>query len=119
MSLEVTRQFDIPYTTGFVFTIPDHVKGRLTKDEYVFFNILDIDPRNYQLVVESFNGDLRRVGPLQEKMRLPHVRFTNDAFLLISPTKSILPTFIGILERGKKYTISLRNNTHKQFILLN
>lgn len=118
MTLAITRQFDIPLSTGFNFIIPDNVAGRLTAEDYITFDILDIDKRKYSVVTESYNGTLLRVCPLEEKIRLPFTRFSPDALLLIVPDNATLPVFYGVVKRGRHYIISTFNTRYKNGYLL-
>jgi hypothetical protein len=118
MSLDLQRQFDIPLTRGYYYTIPDSVTGRLTGQDYVYFDILDIDPRDYVVIVEGYNGTFRSVGPLFEQTRLPHVQLASDAMLLVVPKSLSLPTFAGVVQRGKRYRLSLGNLRYKNMFLL-
>lgn len=118
MSIEIDRQMDIPYTNPFNFIIPNSVKGKLTTDDYIFFNIQDIDPRKYNLALESWNGVIRTVGPLERKMRLPNTKFTKYSFVLLLPVEDKLPSFVSILERGHRYDVSLYSRKYKGYFIM-
>lgn len=115
----MNRQFDIPLSTQFHFSIPTDVKGRLTQEDYVFFNYPnDVDPTRYTVVIDTFGGDPRQVGRLSEKVRLPHVHIPYDAFIMVLPDDISLPKFIGTAIRGRRYTLSKDSMKKKGFNIL-
>ena len=63
------RQFDIPLTTQYHYSIPTNVKGRITADDFVYFSISDINPYDYDVAIQSFSGDFRIVGPLKKDLQ--------------------------------------------------
>ncbi len=118
LPMDNQRQFDIPLTTQFHYSIPTSQKGRLTNEDYVYFDIFDLNPVDYTVAVEGYNGNIRNVDNLREKVQLPHVRFGSDAFIMLLPNNNTLPVFIGILKRGKRYKVSVYNKTYKGHFLL-
>lgn len=113
------RQFDIPLTTQFHFSIPSDVKGRITQEDFVYFTYPeDVDPTRYSVVVDTFSGDHRQVAPLSEKVKLPHVHIPYEAFIMVLPDDPSLPKFIGTTIRGKRYTLSRNSIKKKGFNIL-
>lgn len=114
------RQFDIPLTTQYHFITPVDVNGRLTTEDYIFFNqFQNINFKDYDVLVESFNGAFKKLGELADVMRLPHVHFVNTALVLVVPkTDSRKPKFVGTIQRGKKYNFGLNHLTTHGFYLL-
>ncbi len=114
------RQFDIPLTTGFNFIIPKDVSGRMTKDYYIYFNWDEtIDESNYDIVIQSTWGEFRNIGNLDKIVELPQVIFPPETLILIIPSSNYeIPSFIGTLERGKTYFMSMNNIIYKDYYLL-
>lgn len=104
------RQLDISLSGPNFFTIPKHLPGRLTTNDYVFFHWpCDLDSSKYCVVVESndASGDSvhRNIGPLQKSIELPHVRFAPYARIGVVPVVSSHPVFEEQLVRGSTYII--------------
>jgi hypothetical protein len=115
------REFDIPLTTQYHFITPTEVKGRLTTEDYIFFNPqIQINLSNYDVILESFNGSFKKIGTLSETMKLPHVHFVNDALILIVPKFDVsLPKFVGTIQRGKTYNITFKHISDNGYYILN
>ena len=99
------RQFDIPLTTQYHFITPTDVPGRITTEDFLFF---ENNPRvnffDYDVVVESYNGKFKRLGRLNSSVQLPHTHFLNDALIVVVPrTDATKPRFVGTVQRGKVY----------------
>ena len=113
------RQFDIPLTTQYHFVIPSDVKGRITTEDFVFFEYPnEIDPTRYTVVLDTFGGDQREVAPLSKKVKLPHVHIPYEAFILILPDDVSLPKFIGTAVRGNRYILSPQSYQKKGYHIL-
>lgn len=115
-----SRNLDIPLTTQHHFIVPNSVKGRLTTEDYLFFvKDFNINFKDYDVLVESFNGSFKTIGELSDTMKLPHVHFVNSALLMIVPkTDDAKPKFVGTIQRGRRYIISLAHITKHGFYLL-
>jgi hypothetical protein len=114
------RQLDIPLTTQYHFITPTDVRGRLTTEDYIFFiPLCPINFNEYDVLIESFNGDFKKLGGLDSVVRLPHVHFVDNALLLVvHKFDGSKPKFVGTVERGKKYSISLNHYSNHSFYLL-
>uniref|UniRef100_A0A6C0JTJ9 Uncharacterized protein n=1 Tax=viral metagenome TaxID=1070528 RepID=A0A6C0JTJ9_9ZZZZ len=113
------RQFDIPLTPQHVYSIPTTVKGRLTAEDYIYFQTDGtVDLPNYTMAVQTYQGDIRNVGVISDKILLPHVRFPDSSMFLLLTTSQFKPKFMGTLERGKTYFVSLRNAFSNTFYVL-
>ena len=113
------RQFDIPLTTQFYFTLPSDVKGRITQEDFLYFSWdQEINPSNYDVVLETLQTDFKIIGPLSSIVKLPHVQISNDALFIILPKYSHLPKFIGSPMRGKKYHLTTKSQLYNNFYLL-
>jgi len=113
------RQFDIPLSTQFYFITPTDVPGRRTSEDFLFFTSTSpITFSDYDVLVESFNGKFKKIGQLAPSVLLPHVHFLNDALVLVVPKRpSSKPKFIGTIQRGKQYTLSLSKPEGDFFVL--
>lgn len=102
------RQYDIPLTTQYHYSIPTSVKGRITTQDFLYFSFqCNLNPDAYDVCCESFSGELRKIGSLAEAVRLPHVHIAPESLLWLLPkTNPSLPSFVGTVERGKTYIVS-------------
>jgi hypothetical protein len=114
------RQLDIPLTTQYHFIIPSDVKGRVTTEDFIFFNPTNnILFDDYDVIVESFNGSFKKIGELSNMMKLPHVLFSDISLVLVLPkTDRNKPRFMGIIQRGKIYNLFMNHLTDHGFYLL-
>ena len=115
------RQFDIPLTSQYHFITPLDVPGRITAEDYLYFSTTDNTIRfsDYDVLVESFGGDYKKIGQLNYSVRLPHVHFLNDALVLVVPKNDpSKPRFIGTIKRGKQYVMSFNRRVGDSFLLL-
>ena len=112
------RQFDIPLTTGYHYSIPRDVKGRETKEDFIQF-IIDnnIDKNDYYVCVQSTVGSIRSIDILKSIVRLPHVIFAEDNFILLL-SNSNKPPFIGTIKRGRTYIVSYNNLQKNGYYIL-
>lgn len=118
-TLNNERQFDIPLTTQYHYIIPTSVKGRLTKEDFIHFTFCDFNPSGYNVLLESYNGQLLKIGPLSETVRLPHVQIPRDNLIwIIHSTNEFFPKFVGTAQRGKTYNVSLKGNKFDEYNLL-
>lgn len=107
----MNRQFEIPLTTQYYFSIPATVKGRITTEDFISFDFDESFPNdNYDVVVQGYDGKFKIVGSLEKTVILPHVRLPYESTLLVlhrtDPTK---PKYIGTVKRGKTYSIAQDN----------
>lgn len=116
------QQLDIPFSNGKFFGISKHIPGRVMSDDFVYFNNLhNLDARKYSVYVSSNDmaGEsfTRYIGPLTERVALPHVQ--NDAYakIYVEPTNKDrrLPFYVSRLNRGSTYAIPKINTrgTHE------
>ena len=104
-------QLDIPHTQGGNYISLDHsMPGWLQAIDYVFFNIpCTVDKNNYDVVVEALDTSgprFRKIGPLDDQVRLPHVMFDPYARIGVLPRDcDQLPRFESRLTRGGTYSI--------------
>lgn len=117
-----SRQFDIPLTTQYHFITPIDVPGRITNEDFLFFSNNEptkVHFPDYDVLVESFNGSFKNLGKLNKSVRLPHVHFVNDALLLVVPKKDMNKVrFVGTIQRGKHYFLSLDREIEKGLYVL-
>lgn len=103
------RQLDILFSQSNFFTLPRYLPGRLNTDDFIFFRWCStIDPKNYDVVVESNDvsgPSYRKISPLLESVELPHVRFPWRGRLGVIPKNDKLPSFESELSRGSTYII--------------
>lgn len=105
------RQLDILATRHDWYSIPDHLPGRLTAKDFVFFRWPQgFVPSNYSVVLEtldnSSNTPFRKVpGSVQEATRLPHIQYGWHGRIGLIPNDSRLPVFESELVRGSTYIV--------------
>ena len=119
------RQFDIPLSNQLFFVLPNDVKGKLSADDFVYFNYdeFNIHPHNYDIAVQSYSGQVLKFTQLGRRVQLPHVLYAQDTTLYVVPkTNRQLPTYIGTLKRGHSYTLNpidkITNTTHPNLYLM-
>jgi hypothetical protein len=117
---KLQRQFDIPLTDPYFFSLPADAPGRTTADDYIYFDFCSIVPYMYDVVVESANGDFLKVCELQAAVKMPHVHFNKGSLVLVVPKSDMtLPRFVGTMQRGKRYHLytSIKNVRGDYFIM--
>jgi hypothetical protein len=114
------RQLDIPLTSQYHFIIPTDVDGRLTTEDFIFFNLCcDIALNDYDVVIESFNGTFKKLGALKNIVRLPHVHFVDNSLLMVLPRNDTSkPKFVGTVRRGNQYNLLTNHLSKYGFYLL-
>ena len=112
------RQYDQPRTHNHWVSVPHSVPGRLNATDFVFLNYDSSFPAHlYRVAVESASNAspspsdrYRNIGALQNKVELPDVHFSqgfdSHAKILILPTNSKLPAYMGNLVRGSTYAVT-------------
>jgi hypothetical protein len=118
------KQMSSPYMMQSTAGIPTYVDGRETAEDFIFFSyqLTEIDPRNYEVVVQYGTDKTVRLGSLfnptapynisHSEIKLPSVRFGNEDFVLVIPRHKedvCLPKFIGVVRRGYTYELSVFN----------
>lgn len=116
------REMNFPYDSNQYYeNIPSSVKGRLTSEDYISFDWDEtINASDYDVVVESLNGNFRPIGVLKKDVKLPVVMYFPDSLLLILPktNNNSIPKFVGTLERGKTYFVTKKSPLKNGFYLL-
>lgn len=105
------RQYDIPLTTQYHYSIPSDVPGRTTSQDFVYFNYNGVipDPHNYIVSFQSYSGEFLGVAPLSQTVKLPHVHISPDSMIMLLPNSLGLPRFIGTVQRGKTYEVTMNS----------
>lgn len=103
------RQFDIPLTDPYFYTLPANAPGRTTTDDYIYFDFCRLlNPADYDVVTENASGDFLKVCELEAAVKIPHVHYIKGALLLVIPKRDpTLPKFVGTIQRGKKYSLQM------------
>lgn len=117
MTNPLNRQNDFPISTQSSYIdLPNNTKGKLTKDDYVYFTWSSEFEKNkdhYYVVLETLayqdNLRFRSIGKLTQAVKLPMVILGEDLLLLL-PDSTELPSYSGVIKRGKSYHIS---NNHR------
>jgi len=103
------RQLDIILSNPDFFTIPKHVPGRLSTEDFVFFYWPSgLKAQRYCIVLESsdISGEsYRKLCPLRKEVELPFVKFGPYNRIGVIPDDINLPSFEAILVRGSTYII--------------
>jgi len=103
-------QLDITLTGGDFFSIPRHMPGRLTSEDYVFFKWpRGFNPAEYTIVVsanDTAGSPIRRISPLKSQVELPFTIIDAYGMIGVLPnTNSRKPAFWERLNRGSTYYI--------------
>ncbi len=109
----------MPLNTQEFAGIPTDVMGRLTADDYIFFtwdsDLLSFNPAQYDVAIESDSGTFvnvtgppNGVGHLDSAVQLPALRYSSGTLVVVIPKQLGGPRFVGTLQRGKTYRLSLQ-----------
>lgn len=101
------RQLDILWAGPDWYTLPKNLPGVLRADDFVFFKH-NLDARRYTIIVESLDAagpPFRTIGPLQDEVQLPFVRFGWHPRIGVIPDSNLLPAFEAELIRGSTYFV--------------
>ena len=103
------RQLDILATRADWFTLPRYLPGRLTGEDFVFFNWPTGFPIDrYTIAVEVLDTagpTYRSIGKLQKSVELPHVQYGWHGRIGVLPDTLDLPMFEAENIRGSTYVI--------------
>ncbi len=103
--------------------IPTNVPGRLTADDFIYFtydsDLIAFDPTQFDCVIQNDDGSFLNVsaggqyGHLSPSVQLPAVRYSTGTNVLVLPKLNVAnaPRFIGTLQRGKTYRLTLQGKT--------
>jgi len=102
------NQLDILATRPDWFTLPRNLPGRLNGDDFIHFQWSELNPANYQVVIEVLDNSgstYRSISPLKKSVELPHVQYGWHPRLGVIPNSPNLPAFEAEMFRGSTYII--------------
>lgn len=113
------RQLDIIATNPGTFTIPRHVAGRLTAQDFIYFHWpASFDPSRYTVAVESLDTagpPFRGISKLKKTVELPHVMYGWHVRVGVLPDSDRLPAFEAELGRASTYIIPETGRANGRF----